>query len=149
MDLFKSREKAVRVSDESSGGYYAVVNGSILRGLVPGEKEPDFYYGRKSKYEYEQLLLNSQPYFRNVLSGKIPVNDPYYYIYSKRYIDTSEYDKKAIADIKVRSLDIWIKNPVTVQCKRNGFIYSGTDGRHRFVAARELKCDILVYVNID
>lgn len=114
-----------------------VINRSQLQGTVSDADQAYFFCssGRKTEQEYLQLLLSSQYYFFALKTGKLDSHIDYHIL-----VHTSN-----CIDI-VNGKLLYVDYPIRVRKTKNGYIFCGDDGRHRYIIAQKYKLDLLVDV---
>lgn len=133
---------------------HIIVDSSELTYPVMDEDKDYFYEksGYRPKEDYRQLILDSQEYFEDVLNGRVSINDGNVFIYEYSALPLSGDDKiiyhKTSRPPHVNAKTTYIgENAVCVIKDKNGYRRCGSDGRHRYVAARELK-DVKLLVRL-
>jgi hypothetical protein len=136
---------------------FKVINGAELIGKVPDQDSNYFFDGnRRSEQDYKQLLEDSKNFFHAYAEGTLDIDPRYYYIYGNaetekclgargRYTGNKGIIEHPSSD--VFQANFYINNPVDVVKTKDGFLFDGSDGRHRFYVAKKYNLDLLVRVN--
>ena len=131
---------------------FKVVEGSSLRGTVRDADSKYFFgaSGRMTESEYKSLLEDSQKYFDGIESGAISLSDDYY-IYAPDYY--LEYgfatDIAVIRNEKLTGVNakiLYIEQSIKVRPCKDGYIFAGKDGSHRFHIAQKYNLKLLVEI---
>lgn len=126
---------------EQDGHVYAIVNGEELLPISEPYGDPGFpeyFWQHKAENEYVSLLRISLPYFEDLKNGIIKLDDESYLIKVPKTEDRTEH---------LQPWFVHVKKSVKVRKQPNGrFDFCGSDGRHRYEAARRNLMDILVEV---
>lgn len=134
---------------------YTVVNGKYLKGKVPfWDKNSVRMHGHSSLAEYAHLLQISSEYFRGIRDGSIDISDRKYFIIAPQsFLEIGIAGHIDIIDDlwshKINAHDLYIDkyNAIHVIKKGRKYYFTGTDGRHRFMAAKKYRLDILVCID--
>ena len=142
------QEIKITVKDPAGSGYYAVIHSSLLTGKVTGEGSDIFwnYAHHRPLLDYQRLISDSQEFFTKVINNEILAENPDYYIYGTDL--TAQLKDKIIYKMSDTAFqgETWITDPITVYKDGDKYHHSGIGGKHRFAAARDMDCYIIVLV---
>lgn len=114
-----------------------VINGSQLQGTVSDVDQAYFFCssGRKTEQEYLQLLLSSQYYFFVLKTRKLDSHIDYHIlVHNSNRIDI------------INGKLLYVDHPIRVRKTKNGYLFCGDDGRHRYTVVKKYNLDLLVDV---
>lgn len=134
---------------------FKTVYGFQLKGNIKGAEDDDFYgaHGKLTEDEYRQLLTDSQEYFEGIDNGTIDKESNYFIHAPESHLEHDKaYDIAAVTKDRTDCVDarwIYIKNPIKVIRIEDGYMYKGSDGRHRYAVAQKYNLRLLVEISED